>query len=119
MNRKGFTLIELMIVVVIIGVLASIAIPKFTSIKEQANEAACRCNMRSLGSAEALYYAQHSVFTSVGNLSGSGVMGNAHLLECPTAGIRYVAVLEDNTYRIPCPDGAVAHGSIDDGLTSW
>ena len=121
MNRRAFTLIELMIVVVIIGILSSIAIPKFTSIKEQTNEAACRCNMRSLGSAEALYYAQHSVFTNVGNLSGSGVMGNADHLECPTAGIRYLVTLAlaDNTYIIPCPEGAAEHGSIDDGLTSW
>ena len=119
MNRKGFTLIELMIVVVIIGILSSIAIPKFTSIKEQANEAACRCNMRSLGSAEALYYAQYGVFTDVGNLSSSGTMGNANLLECPTAGITYTVVLQLNTYRIPCPIVAPNHGSIDDGLTSW
>lgn len=119
MNRKGFTLIELMIVVVIIGILSSIAIPKFTSIKDQANEAACRCNMRSLGSAEALYYAQYSMYGSVGNLAGSETMGNAHLLECPTASIRYLAILAANTYRIPCPNADPNHGSIDDGLTSW
>ena len=119
MNRKGFTLIELMVVVVIIGVLSSIAIPKFTSVKEQANAASCRCNMRSLGSAEALYYAQHNVFGSVGNLAGSETMENAHLLECPTAEIRYTAILVANSYSISCPNADPNHGSINDGLTSW
>lgn len=119
MKRKGFTLIELMVVVVIIGILSSIAIPKFTSVKEKANEASCKCNLRSLGSAEALYYARHSVFTNVGNLATSGTMGNAHLLECPTAGVRYVVVLAANTYFIPCPNDDPNHGSIDDGVPSW
>jgi len=119
MKSKGFTLIELMIVVVIISILASIAIPKFSNIKEQANEASCRCNLRSLGSAEALYYARFSTFTDLHNLTTSGTMANSHLLECPVAGIRYTVNLVDNTYNIPCPNVNPFHGSIDDGLTSW
>jgi type IV pilus assembly protein PilA len=46
MNKKGFTLVELMIVVVILGILVAIAVPIFSSVTKNAKAKACASNIR-------------------------------------------------------------------------
>ncbi len=55
-NKKGFTLIELMIVVAIIGILAAIAIPKFAELIRKSSEGASKGNLGALRSAMSIYY---------------------------------------------------------------
>lgn len=57
-KSKGFTLIELMIVVAIIGILAAIAIPKFADLIRKSNEGATKGNLGALRSAISLYYGE-------------------------------------------------------------
>jgi general secretion pathway protein G len=56
LKEKGFTLIELMIVVAILATLAAIAIPKFTLIIEKSREGSTKGNLGAIRSAASLYY---------------------------------------------------------------
>jgi prepilin-type N-terminal cleavage/methylation domain-containing protein len=55
-SKKGFTLIELMIVVAIIGILAAIAIPKFAELIRKSSEGASKGNLGAVRSAMSIYY---------------------------------------------------------------
>src|ERR1039457_2416782 len=55
-NPQGFTLIELMIVVAIIGILAAIAIPRFSQMLEKSREGQTKGNLNSIHSASTIYY---------------------------------------------------------------
>jgi prepilin-type N-terminal cleavage/methylation domain-containing protein len=65
MNRKhaesGFTLIELVIVIVILGILAAVAIPKYEDMREQARVATIKGQLGSIRSAIAIQYARNAL----------------------------------------------------------
>ncbi|MEA3489198.1 MAG: prepilin-type N-terminal cleavage/methylation domain-containing protein [Candidatus Omnitrophota bacterium] len=55
LGKKGFTLVEIMIVVAIIGLLAAIAIPNFMRAREKAQQNACIANLKQIDGAKTLY----------------------------------------------------------------
>ena len=66
-RAHGFTLIELMVVVLIIGILAAIAIPKFGATKDRAYVATMKSDLRNLVTAEESYFSDYASYTT--NLS--------------------------------------------------
>ena len=59
-NKKGFTLVEILIVVVILGILAAIVIPQFTDASTQSKLSSCLSTLKSMRSQIELYKIQHN-----------------------------------------------------------
>ncbi|NMB97745.1 MAG: prepilin-type N-terminal cleavage/methylation domain-containing protein [Clostridiaceae bacterium] len=75
-NKKGFTLVELIAVVAIIGVLTLIAIPMYNSSQAKARDAADEANRRILKGAAAMYLAENGVPTGAITWKGTTPGGN-------------------------------------------
>jgi type IV pilus assembly protein PilA len=78
-NRKGFTLVELMIVVAIIGILAAIAIPNFLNFRLKAKTSEAKSNLGAIRSTEVAYYAEWSTWVGAETLipaTPTGRVGN-------------------------------------------
>lgn len=64
LNRKGFTLVELMIVVAIIGILAAIAIPNFVTMQYKSKRSEVPMNLKGIKTAEIAYESNFDVFVT-------------------------------------------------------
>jgi prepilin-type N-terminal cleavage/methylation domain-containing protein len=71
-NKKGFTLIELMIVVAIIGILAAIAIPKFADLISKSKEGATKGGLSTVRSALQVYYGDNEGWFPTGAATAAG-----------------------------------------------
>ncbi|WP_136808428.1 type IV pilin protein [Desulfosediminicola flagellatus] len=101
-NEKGFTLIELMIVVAIIGILAAIAIPQYQNFTKKSKASEAKVYLSAITTAEAAYYAENSEFATLAEL------GN------PETGAEYFTytVVPTNTAAVVAADGSVTSAAV-------
>jgi len=71
-NESGFTLIELMIVIAIIGILAAIAIPQFSAYRTRSYNSAAQADLRNAATAQEAYQVDNQTYSAaVANLVGA------------------------------------------------
>jgi len=95
-SKKGFTLVEIMIVVVIIGLLAAMAIPAFQKVRSTSQEKAITNNLRQLASAADQYFLEFGV-TTVTSARLVGTEANRY--------VKPIAAVAGETYDSPIVQG--------------
>jgi prepilin-type N-terminal cleavage/methylation domain-containing protein len=108
--KKGVTLIELLIVVVILGALAFVAVPRLTQTSQNAKENACSTNLDVINSQIELYYLQSDAYPSdIAQITENLTYFPDGAPSCPLGG----------TYSLNSQNRAVCDHSSEDGGCGW
>jgi prepilin-type N-terminal cleavage/methylation domain-containing protein len=120
-TEEGFTLIELMIVIAIIGILAAIAIPQFSAYRTRSYNSAAQADLRNLATAQEAYYVDFQTYYTLPSTTGAGTIAalegaaiseNVTVVGSATATGYILSATHssgDKTYSIDGPGGVITN----------